>query len=405
MRCWVFRLPGRLITTTDNDLIEKSNLNRQFLFRPKDISQPTSTCGASAVKVMNCDIRIEAHTQKVCKESENFYPDQFFSQQDIIVNALDNVEARLYVDGRCVDTGKPLMESGTMGTKGHVQNIIPYKSSNYAMTNDPPEVGFPFCTLKSFPSKIMHTIQWARDKFQTNFSLKPRETSQFVEDCKITGFWEKLKAKNPAKTEMTRSIKLLSIRPRNFQDCVVFARQKFAGYFRNNILQLLHIYPEDYVKDGQLFWAPPRRIPKALEFDIADPLHMEFIVHCAALYAQIFQIKDIENDPEVIRKMVSVVKIPEFEIKKDKYIESDENANQDQAKEAKRLKENYSEGELDFMISKLIELTNSCPKMVPEEFEKDVDSNHHIDFITASSNLRASQYAIETADRLKTKKK
>jgi ubiquitin-activating enzyme E1-like protein 2 len=27
-----------LLTVTDNDLIEKSNLNRQFLFRPKDIA-------------------------------------------------------------------------------------------------------------------------------------------------------------------------------------------------------------------------------------------------------------------------------------------------------------------------------------------------------------------------------
>ena len=43
-------------------------------------------------------------------------------------------------------------------------------------------------------------------------------------------------------------------------------------------------------------------------------------------------------------------------------------------------------------------------RMVPEDFEKDVDTNHHIDFITASSNIRAEQYGIETADRLRTKK-
>ena len=39
----------------------------------------------------------------------------------------------------------------------------------------------------------------------------------------------------------------------------------------------------------------------------------------------------------------------------------------------------------------------------PEEFEKDDDSNSHIDFITATSNLRAANYKIDAADRLKTK--
>jgi ubiquitin-activating enzyme E1 len=37
------------------------------------------------------------------------------------------------------------------------------------------------------------------------------------------------------------------------------------------------------------------------------------------------------------------------------------------------------------------------------DFEKDDDSNHHIDFITACSNLRALNYKIEPADRHKTK--
>jgi hypothetical protein len=37
------------------------------------------------------------------------------------VNALDNVAARMYMDQRIVANEKPLLESGTLGTKGHVQ--------------------------------------------------------------------------------------------------------------------------------------------------------------------------------------------------------------------------------------------------------------------------------------------
>lgn len=42
--------------------------------------------------------------------------------------------------------------------------------------------------------------------------------------------------------------------------------------------------------------------------------------------------------------------------------------------------------------------------MKPISFEKDDDSNGHIDFITAASNLRAKMYNIEPADRFKTKR-
>ena len=42
-------------------------------------------------------------------------------------------------------------------------------------------------------------------------------------------------------------------------------------------------------------------------------------------------------------------------------------------------------------------------KLTPVEFEKDDDTNYHIDFITAASNLRAENYKIEQADRHKTK--
>jgi ubiquitin-activating enzyme E1 len=61
--------------------------------------------------------------------------------------------------------------------------------------------------------------------------------------------------------------------------------------------------------------------------------------------------------------------------------------------------------------AELQKITDSLPppskmagfKLTPVEFEKDDDTNHHIDFITAASNLRAENYKIETADRHKTK--
>merc|ERR1712038_557614 len=45
--------------------------------------------------------------------------------------------------------------------------------------------------------------------------------------------------------------------------------------------------------------------------------------------------------------------------------------------------------------------TESLPgdSLAPADFEKDDDKNFHIDFITACSNLRASNYEIETAPR------
>lgn len=42
-------------------------------------------------------------------------------------------------------------------------------------------------------------------------------------------------------------------------------------------------------------------------------------------------------------------------------------------------------------------------RLSPVEFEKDDDTNFHIDFITAASNLRAMNYNIKVADRHTTK--
>lgn len=63
------------------------------------------------------------------------------------------------MDRRCVYYRKPLLESGTLGTKGNVQVVIPFLSESYSSSQDPPEKAIPICTLKNFPNAIEHTLQ------------------------------------------------------------------------------------------------------------------------------------------------------------------------------------------------------------------------------------------------------
>jgi ubiquitin-activating enzyme E1 len=105
------------------DTIEKSNLNRQFLFRPWDVSKLKSECAVRAVEKMNplTKGKINFYAERVGPETENVFDVKFWKNLTGVTNALDNVEARKYMDRRCVFYQKPLLESGTLGTKGNTQ--------------------------------------------------------------------------------------------------------------------------------------------------------------------------------------------------------------------------------------------------------------------------------------------
>ena len=63
------------------------------------------------------------------------------------------------MDQRCVFYEKPLLESGTLGTKGNTQVVIPHLTESYGSFQDPPEKQAPMCTVKTFPNTINHTIE------------------------------------------------------------------------------------------------------------------------------------------------------------------------------------------------------------------------------------------------------
>ncbi|KAH6635587.1 hypothetical protein B0J18DRAFT_419199 [Chaetomium sp. MPI-SDFR-AT-0129] len=390
------------ITVTDMDSIEKSNLNRQFLFRPKDVGQMKSECAARAAQVMNPELEGHIVTLKdrVGADTEHIFNEDFWNGLDGVTNALDNVEARTYVDRRCVFFHKPLLESGTLGTKGNTQVVLPLLTESYSSSQDPPEQSFPMCTLRSFPNRIEHTIAWARELFETSF-VKPAETANlyltqpnYLETTLKQGGNEKA-------TLETLVDYLKNERALTFEDCVQWARTLFEKQYNNAIQQLLYNFPKDSTSStGTPFWSGPKRAPDPLKFDAGNKTHFSFVEAATNLHAFNYNINlKGKTRQDYIQALDSMI-IPDFSPDASVKIQADDKDPDPNAGAAAFDDE-----------SELKNLVNSLPdpktlagfKLTPVDFEKDDDTNYHIDFITAASNLRAENYKIEQADRHKTK--
>jgi len=394
------------IFVTDMDTIEKSNLNRQFLFRSKDVGQFKSDTAAAVVAEMNPDLKgkIQSFQNRVGPETEDVYGDDFFPTLSGVTNALDNVAARQYMDRRCVYYQKPLLESGTLGTKANTQVVVPNLTESYSSSQDPPEKSIPVCTLKNFPNQIEHTIQWAREQFDELFLTPAENVNQYlsqpnyIESIAHTGG-------DMSQKQQIEQIKqyLVDQRPQTFDACIAWARLMFEENYANTIKQLLYNFPRDAVtSSGQPFWSGPKRAPTPLVFDVHDPVHLEYIITAANLHAANYGLKGT-TDPAYFAQVLSHVQVPEFTPKSNVRIQVNEN---EPAPEGGAGGGNPAEE-----MASLEELSSSLPapasmagyRMQPIELEKDDDTNHHIDFITAASNLRALNYSIKPVDRHTTK--
>ncbi|KAG5187960.1 ubiquitin-activating enzyme E1 [Tribonema minus] len=396
--------PGGAIHVTDMDHIERSNLSRQFLFREEHIGKPKSATAAAAARAMNGDMKLSAHELKCAPDTEGVFNDDFYAHLTGVCTALDNVEARLYMDQKCLFYKKPMFESGTLGTKGNTQVVVPYLTENYGASRDPPEKSIPVCTLKNFPNQIEHTLQWARDWFEGAFSQSAGDANAYLE---MPDFLAQLAAQPNARLETLRRVEeaLVSGRPERYAQCVQWARLRFEDLFHNTVAQLLHNFPADSMtSSGTPFWSGAKRPPTPVAFDADDPLHVAFVRAAADLRAANYGIAAAADDAAVLAALSSVI-VPDFTPAEGvKIAVTEAEAKEEGAGGGAGGGGGGGGGFMMDTDAQCAALVDALPepaslgafRLAAVEFDKDVDA--HMVLVTAASNLRARCYKIPEAD-------
>jgi molybdopterin/thiamine biosynthesis adenylyltransferase len=115
------------IVLIDMDTVEISNLNRQLIFQESDIGERKAVIAQKHLEEINSEIRIDAIPKRVQELPLSTYS----SPTDgivVIIDALDNFEARRWLNSVAIAKNLPLVSGGMFASLGNVQIIIPGKT-------------------------------------------------------------------------------------------------------------------------------------------------------------------------------------------------------------------------------------------------------------------------------------
>lgn len=409
-----------LLVVTDADRIELSNLTRQFLFREHNVGQPKSRAASEMAKVMNPAMNVRALEMFVGPKTEDSFNDEFWTNLDGVCNALDNMEARFYVDDQCVKYEKSLLESGTMGPAGNIDPVVPFKTQTYKDGGQADEGGgIPMCTLRNFPHLPDHCIEWARDQFELLFVKSVKQLKKFQEDP--DGFIGERSSSTDDAQAIFEVRGLLSLLEAAESPSIKSAGQMAFDYFhllfRDKIMDLTAAFPADArvidpetKQDKGAFWSGHKRFPQAATYDPDNETHWHFHVAATSLFAALLGVvpQKKEGDDSYLkdfrskdwaRNSVQELVVPQ-------YVAGAVNTEGDAtAGSANSGAKPDSKATLKGLVERLQAYNGRTlsERLEEADFEKDDDFNFHIEFITQCANLRADNYHIANSDFQKVK--
>ncbi|KAK7194816.1 ubiquitin activating enzyme [Novymonas esmeraldas] len=183
------------LTVIDMDVVELSNLNRQFLFTPADIGHAKSATAAAAVQARCPGVSVTAVVGRVEEQ-----PDEFYRSFHAVLLAVDSIDARRwvnrkmaelatrttvahtttttttasavrYVGDSVISDAVPIIDTGTEGFEGHCRRVLMSGNATpciecamYLYNNGRTRATVPLCTLESVPRAPEHCVLYVHVK-------------------------------------------------------------------------------------------------------------------------------------------------------------------------------------------------------------------------------------------------
>jgi len=105
----------------DGGRVERSNLNRQVLYREGDLGRYKAVSAAEKLRELNPHVRVEPVVDYLKEDSAR----RLLEGADVVLDGLDNWRTRLLVNRICVELGIPFVHAGVKGFYGQVMTVVP----------------------------------------------------------------------------------------------------------------------------------------------------------------------------------------------------------------------------------------------------------------------------------------
>ena len=104
------------LTIVDDDLISRTDLNRQIIYKDDDVGSSKSQHAATAASALNPDIHISQLTVRL----SNTNVKKLLTEHDVVIDCTDNAETRYLLGDAAHQYARPLVFGGAVRMEGQV---------------------------------------------------------------------------------------------------------------------------------------------------------------------------------------------------------------------------------------------------------------------------------------------